>query len=161
MNEGTGGRRRGKSRRMSPLAAALAGTAVLATACGGSHPAAADNSPGQLTAQTVDAFAQCMRSHGETNYYVYHAGSVRSSGSGSGSTVLLKLGEWVIPADLGSPQFHAAEMACRDLLPLHPLSGADEQAQLRALVKTAACMRAHGYPGYPDPTTQNGEMAPA
>jgi hypothetical protein len=29
--------------------------------------------------------------------------------------------------------------------------------QIDQLVKFAACMRAHGYPGYPDPQMQNGQ----
>lgn len=31
-------------------------------------------------------------------------------------------------------------------------------AQLRRLIRAAACMRAHGFPGYPDPDVQNGAV---
>jgi hypothetical protein len=31
---------------------------------------------------------------------------------------------------------------------------------LRSLIKAAACMRAHGYPGYPDPAVQHGQPCP-
>jgi len=33
-------------------------------------------------------------------------------------------------------------------------------AQLKKLAQGAACMRAHGYPGYPDPTVQHGIVIP-
>jgi hypothetical protein len=37
-------------------------------------------------------------------------------------------------------------------------SAAATSAQLRSAVKAAECMRAHGYPDYPDPTEQNGQV---
>jgi len=32
------------------------------------------------------------------------------------------------------------------------------EAQLRSLIQAAACMRAHGYPDWPDPDVQNGRL---
>jgi hypothetical protein len=63
MNDDTGGRR--GCRRPGALAAALAGIALLAAACGGGgSPVAA----GSTAYQKSVAYAQCMRAHGEPGY---------------------------------------------------------------------------------------------
>jgi len=59
-------------------AAAAAGIALLAAACGGSARTAGTGPVG-LTAQEVDAYMQCMRSHGMTNFYLSRPGSARES----------------------------------------------------------------------------------
>ena len=71
---------------------ALAGTALLATACGGAAKAAPAAHPGQITVQEMDSFAACMRTHGEPDFYFTRA-------SNSTLTSVLKLGPWVAPAD--------------------------------------------------------------
>jgi hypothetical protein len=93
-----------------------------------------------------------MRDHGLPNFYFSSA----NSSPGSDLTNVIKLGQWVAPADPGSPQFQSAQKACRHLLPIPPLTAAQAQKQLRSLDKQAACMRAHGYPDYPDPSAQAG-----
>ena len=98
---------------------------------------------------------QCMRDHGLPNFYFV------STSSSAGSALVnqndsIKILQWVAPADASSPQFQSAMKACRHLLPLPHFSPAQVQAQLRSLDKQAACMRAHGYPDYPDPSAQSG-----
>jgi len=139
-------------RSLGLVAAALAATALLA-ACGGGSPAPAP-SPGKgpVTSQTLDTYAKCMRDHGLPNFYFTSA----DSSAGSSLTKVIQLGPWVAPADPASPQFQSAMKACRHLLPIPSPSQAQVQAQLRALVKQAACMRSSGYPDYPDPTAQGG-----
>jgi len=91
MNDGTGrGCRRGQRRQLGLRAVTLAGTALVAAACGGGSPSAAPSArTGQMTAQVVGAFAQCMRNHGLTNFYVTQP----RSRTGSGATgVVLHLG---------------------------------------------------------------------
>lgn len=87
------------------------------------------------------AYAACMRSHGVSDF----------PDPNSNGTLLLPQG-----ADLSSPQFQSAQQACQSLLAggaAGPPSTADQQKA----VQYAACMRAHGYPNYPDPTvTGNG-----
>jgi hypothetical protein len=167
-DSGGDGRHQGKPRRAAAaaalvgttlrasVAAALLGTTLLAAAaCGGAHPTAPKASSGQLTAQDVDAFAKCMRSHGSPNFY---PSRTSSQGAGSASQVL-QLGPWIFPVtDPGSPQFTAALSACRHLVGLPSGSPTLTAAQIHSLVKAAECMRAHGFPSYPDPGIQNGHL---
>jgi hypothetical protein len=145
----------GKLRRAA-VAAALVGTTLLAAACGGAHSTAPEAGSGQLTAQDVDAFAKCMRSHGLPNFYPSRA----SSESAGSPDQVLELGPWIFQVnDPGSPQFTAALSACRHLVGLPsgppPMLTA---AQIHSLVKAAQCMRAHGFASYPDPDIQNGHL---
>ena len=133
-------------------AAALAAGTLLAGCGGGSPSATASPGKGQIPVQTLDIYAKCMRDQGVPDFYFSRQGS----SSASGFTDAIKLGPWVAPADPGSPQFQSAMKACRHLLPIPPLNPGQVQAQLRALVKQAACIRAHGYPDYPDPVAQAG-----
>ena len=148
-------RHRGKLRR-AVVVAALAGTTLLAAACGGAHSTAPKASSGQLTAQAVDAFAKCMRGHGVANFYPSRAGSQ----SASSTTPVLQLGPWSFAvADPSSAQFTAALSACRKIvgLPSGP-PPALTATQVHSLVKAAECIRAHGFPSYPDPDIQNGHL---
>jgi hypothetical protein len=139
----------GGSRRLDVFAAVVAGTALLAAACSGSHSAGSGTTSGQLTTPKLDAFAQCMRSHGIADFYFSQANP---------SSHEVMFGR-AIPASIDprSPQFQADEKTCRPILGLP--SGPPPEvtaAQLRRLVRAAGCMREHGYPGYPDPSVQNG-----
>ena len=64
MNEGQPGRL-----AAALIPAVLALTALLATACSGSHPVRSGASPGQGNVQQLDVFAACMRGHGVLNFY--------------------------------------------------------------------------------------------
>ena len=139
--------------RRALAVAALAGPALLAAGCGGGLPAAAPSaSHGLPTAAMLDSFASCVRSHGVPNFYF----SRNTHSAADTPDNLLKIGPWVAPANPSSPQFQAALKACQHLIPRPQLSAAQQQALQRRLLKQAACMRAHGYPGYPDPGVQSG-----
>jgi hypothetical protein len=133
-------------RRAAPLAA-LALTALLATACSGAHPAGSSPGPGNV--QQLDAFAACMRGHGVSNFYLSNS---RPSNS---STALSIMGHYVTGVNPQTVQFAAAMKACKHLLPGGGPS-AMTQKQIDSMVKFAACMRSHGFPDYPDPVVQNG-----
>jgi hypothetical protein len=154
MNTDSGGSRHCRAGLQRLLVVAvLTGAAVLAAACGGgSHTTGSSAGSGQLTAPKLDAFAQCLRSHGVPNFYFSGTGS----SPGSGETVVFGHS---IPAGINprSPEFQAAMGACRHLVgaPSAPAPG-PAAAQLRGLVKAAACVRAHGYPTFPDPAVQDG-----
>jgi hypothetical protein len=135
------------SRRATVLGTALAGTVLLATACsgGGSHPSG-PATPGPGSVQQMDLFAQCMRSHGESNFYFANPHSTPNPSA----TVLSITGHQVVGIDPRTAQFASAMKSCKHLLPGgggQPIS----QQQLNSLVKEAECMRAHGFPEYPDP----------
>jgi hypothetical protein len=133
-------------RRRAAAAAVLAGAALLAGACGGgSHPGAASPGSDQLTARGAGLFARCMRSHGVAGFYFSRAGSSSSNPDGN----YIQLGPWKAQ-DPGTPQFQAAATACSHLFPGGPAPPVT-QRQKNQMLKFAACMRAHGYPGYPDP----------
>lgn len=159
MNEQVGGRpaRLALARRVAALAAALAGTALLATACGGSPAAGSDASSGQSVSQQLDSFASCMRSHGEPSFYFSHLASGPSAPAPEQPEVIIDGS--AAPANPTSPQFQSAQKACQHLLPMSisPTAAELHQQFIRAL-KGAACMRAHGYPNWPDPTVRNGQL---
>ena len=102
--------------------------------------------------QQLDVFAACMRGHGVLNFYF--SGS-RSPGTSNSSTVLSIMGHYVTGVNPQTSQFSVAMKACKHLLP----GGGPHQMtrqQIDQMVKFAACMRAHGYPDYPDPIVANG-----
>jgi hypothetical protein len=132
MKEGTG---RSRSRRRAGpwragVLAAVAGTAVLAGACGGGGGGlSAVAGPGAC--QKALACAQCMRSHGVPGW----------PGPNSRGSFLIR------HIDMGSPVVQAADNACRHLLPNDGRMTAAQRQQ--ALLKFSACMRtrAAGLPG--------------
>jgi hypothetical protein len=141
---------RGRSRQRVALVAAALGAALLASACGGGRPAAAPSAnPGQVTAQKVDAFALCVRDHGMAGFYMS-----QTTGSAP-SYPTLTIAGWHSTAISPSSTLQSALKDCGHLIPSHN-NPAETSAQLRAAIKAAECMRAHGYPGFPDPTEQDG-----
>ncbi len=138
-------------RRRAVAAAALAGVALLAGACGGgSHPATGGTGSSQLTAHSIDVFAHCIRSHGVPGFYFSRADNSNSNPNGD----YIQLGPWEAH-DPGTPQFQAATKACNRLFPGGPPQPIT-QRQKEQMLKFAACLRAHGYPGYPDPQFPSG-----
>jgi len=136
-------------RRRAAAASTLAGIALLAGGCGSAaHPATVNTGSSQLTARSVDRYAQCIRSHGVPDFYFSQAAPAGPA------TPTLKLGPWTAP-DPGSPQFQAAMKACRRLFP-GGAPGPITQRQKDQMLKFAACIRAHGYPSYPDPQFPSG-----
>jgi hypothetical protein len=133
---GNCGRRQRGALLARALAAALAGTALLATACsGGGSSGLAGSSPYQKAV----AYSQCMRAHGVPNF----------PDPDSKGNIL------TTPADhlaQGSPQFVSANKACQHLLPKSgPLTAAQQRQLTSQALKFVACMRAHGLPDMPDP----------
>jgi hypothetical protein len=115
-NHDTGGRpgrlRRAGLPRMSVLAAALAGVALLAAACGGgTAPVTARPASYGVTNSTDNAdgvaYTQCMRKDGVPNFP-----DPNSQGKLFNGTYLKQAG-----VDPGSPQVQAAGSACSHLLP--------------------------------------------
>jgi hypothetical protein len=91
-------------------------------------------------------YSECMRSSGVPNFPDPNAGGGFVFQTGSG-------------IDPSSPTFQAAQATCSKLLPGGgpPAPGTETHPSARALaqmVKAARCMRAHGVPDFPDPTTK-------
>ena len=93
-----------------------------------------------------------MRSHGVPNWP-----DPSSSGGVPKEAVISAL------EAVGDTRAEAAQSACRHLLPAggslsgeasQPIDAQDREDYLEA----AACMRTHGFGGFPDPTFQNGSV---
>lgn len=142
-------------RRACLLAAVAVLTALPAAACGGKAGSASKTSgtdSAQPTVQQIDAYAQCMRRHGEPGFTL-------STQPGPGEPHLF--GYTIEGADPAAPQYASATRACAAVLPNAgppTPTAAQLREQYRADLKVAACMRAHGYPGFPDPTLRNGHL---
>jgi hypothetical protein len=119
--------------RLVLLAAALAGLLVSAPR---GRAASTDKYAAWL------AYSRCMRSHGVPTFPdpKQVAGGIQISGTPAG-------------IDPGSPLFLAAQQSCRRLLPGGGRSTpAAQQDALGRMLRSSRCMRAHGVPGFPDPT---------
>lgn len=159
MSENTGagpGRPRPRRLRAVVLAGALAGTGLLAAACGGgSHPAGPGASSPPGLAQALDAYAHCMHGHGLPGLYITRA----PSSPNPGTTLMIFHGFAIEGADPGSPEFQSAQNACQRLLPHGtPPTGTELHQQFISALKSARCMRSHGYPDWPDPEVVNGRV---
>jgi hypothetical protein len=119
-----------------------AASAAVAKGSASSGPAL---TPQQETA-VDDAYAACMTGHG------VEARAIKGGGVG----FIMRPGS---PGP-GSPTFLAAQRACKNLLPKGGLP-APNQAQVQARVAEmrtlAECMRSHGVPKFPDPSS-NGSL---
>jgi hypothetical protein len=162
MNDATAGRRgrTGRPRRLraGALAAAMAGVAVLAAACGGSSTGADTFAPGATYAQTL-AFAKCMRANGVPNF---PDPDRRGNFNNANPQVQAMYDDGVSPQGphTVSPQRQVL-MVCRSVLPnagtgqtLEQMQQIDQQ-NLNAAVKAANCMRGHGITNFPDPKASN------
>jgi hypothetical protein len=127
----------------------LVAAAALLAACGGSPAhgiadlvtttAASPGSAAQAPLTGAVRFANCMRSHGVTDY---------PDPASNGRPQSLK------QIDPSSPTFLAAYRACQK----YAQSGAGippepSPAELHAALAFAQCVRTHGFPQFPDPLT--------
>lgn len=125
--------------------------AALIAGCGSSSQSSSSltghPSPAQIHQAQQDAvrFADCMRSHGVSNF----------------PDPTTSPREFKDALETQSPAFHLAETACKHLLP----GGGPGQSTAQSAVHTAAlvafarCLRSHGFPNFPDPTS-SGELTP-
>ena len=139
-----------QSRRAKSLAAAIASLTLLAAGCGTSSPAnPTAGSPVSFTA-AVFKYSRCMRDHGLSSF----PDPTMTDHDGQQVAYLTA----TIPVD-PSPAFKNAQNACRSILP-SPINASPTQlAQQRAareqhLLAFAKCLRKHGVPDFPDPTSQ-------
>jgi hypothetical protein len=149
--------RRGLSAKLA-LVGLLVSIGLSAAACGGgSKGSGATNaggttttfaggstgstSPGQETQSEYLQLAQCMRSHGVLNFPDISPtegmlGALSSAG-----------------VDPSSPTFQDALQACKRYNSSANLSPAQSAAQNTEGLEIAQCMRSHGVPNFPDPST--------
>ena len=121
--------------RVASAMIASAGLVLALAACGGSpSPGGSGGTSSQLV-----RFSSCMRAHGVSNF----------PDPGSNGTI-----PKMTPAQLGvsDSQFQAAQSACAYLL--RPTQ-AQEAQLMSGMLDFARCMRSHGLPNWPDPTTDS------
>ena len=141
--------------RAGLVVVAILGTGVLATACGGASKTTQQSGAHSGSAVSLEnsalAYVNCMRTHGEPNM-------PEPTFSGRHAALHITPNSGVDP---GSPQFTAATNACKHLAPHGggPSSGQTiTPAQQADYLKAVACMRSHGFPGFPDPVFQNNDV---
>jgi hypothetical protein len=123
------------------LAAALAGVAMVAAACGDGPPAGAGSGSGQTPYQQALAYAQCMRSHGVPSF------------PDPTSQGLITYG----PVAIHSSQYLSANKICLHLLPPgSPLTTAQKRSNVSQALTFARCIRSHGVPDFADPVITGG-----
>jgi hypothetical protein len=148
--------------------AALVGVTVLVAGCGGgsgspsvarlgSTTTSASSGEGwaALTPQqeiaVYVAYAACLSKHGVEVNAVRTGGLMWEAAPG-------------LPGP-GSPQAVAAERDCKSVLPKGGLPARPTAAQnaraLAQLLRYAECIRAHGVPNFPDPTSQGLRFSPS
>jgi hypothetical protein len=146
---GRRGRRRRAGPRVAGLTVGLMAIGLLA-ACGGPPgPGVANAGPASGASPSASAhgsalaYSRCMRSHGITKFPDPDSNGNIGINGGPGTGF-----------DPNSPQFKAADRACKPLLPApNPAQAAKDRP---ALLRYARCMRAHGLADFPDPDPGGG-----
>jgi hypothetical protein len=132
---------------VASVMAVMAAAVLLAAACGNSPSSAGSggspNGGGSAIAASAVRYTSCMRSHGVPAYP-----DPNSAGQ------LPK----ITPANeaqlgVSDSRFQTAQTACQALWPYQGLTQAQTRQELTDAVKFARCMRSHGVPNWPDPTT--------
>jgi hypothetical protein len=160
--------RRARTRfcRTGLVVVAVLGGGVLAAACGRGSSGPGVASLGKTTTTMTGSsgpqsgstspensaliFVDCMRTHGEPNM-------PDPTIEGTSTHLVIASGSRV---DANSPQFAAANTACKHLLPNNgvPQQKAITPADQDDYLKAVACMRSHGVPDFPDPTFQTNNV---
>jgi len=140
-------------RRATLAVAAAAAAALLAAGCGGNSPSSASVSGSAASAkggpgQAAFQFSACMRNHGVNNFP-----DPKVTTSAGGTSVAIGIN----PSISGQPAFKSAQKACQHILG-NPRSGPDsspaqQHARTQALIAFARCLRSHGFPNFPDPSS--------
>jgi hypothetical protein len=129
--------------RIAAITVAATAMTFAAAACSSSSPSTQDSGSHSYTTAELVEFSECMRAHGVKNFPDPVNGAFSFSGVGPHSV------------DPSSSAFQAAKAACSARLPGGGQTPAVTAQELAAGDKLAVCMRAHGFPGFPDPTSQN------
>jgi hypothetical protein len=134
-----------RSHPLTPVSIiAVAAVSLLAAGCGGGSPTSAATT----TQNEALAYAHCMHTHGVPNFP-----DPDSSGQISKDQILAQ--------NPSSPQFKTAQRACAQLWPYRnpDQNSAHHQSHTAAMLAFARCIRSHGFPNFPDPTS-SGQLTP-
>lgn len=138
--------------RFIVLCLAAGAAALVVSACGGSNKPPASRSSAQASNSSSPGasayrYSACMRKHGVSNF---QDPQVKVNGN------QVQVAIHVDPSITGSPDFKSAQSACAHILPGigNGPSIQQERGRTKALLAFARCMRQHGFPKFPDPTSQ-------
>jgi hypothetical protein len=138
----TGGRARWRGwPRGWAILIVMAGLALLTAACGGGGtPAGSSASPSAATGQgKALAYSECVRSHGVPKFPDPSAnGNLQVNGNSLG---------------VSQSVMQAALQACANLQPGGQSGGVSSAQNIAQGIKYAQCMRKHGEPNWPDPSS--------
>jgi hypothetical protein len=138
------------SRTLFPTSiVAVAAVSLITAGCGSSS--STTKATTTATQNGALAYARCMRSHGVTNFP-----DPASSGGDDKQAVVSALQR------VSNSEAETAQTACihvNDGTPGTGQSPAQGQAHTGAMLAFARCMRRHGFPNFPDPTSQ-GQLSP-
>jgi hypothetical protein len=155
------------TRRRAATLAVMASIALLTAACGGAthgsggSPSGSSSSADESSAAVkLVAYAHCLTSHGVPGVSV--SGDDTLTIDSANGQMTLSGGGGIPPqvADT-SPALESAAKACNSLLPVggRKLPSGQVSAQdLQQGLKYAQCLRKHGVPNMPDPSS-NGQFA--
>ncbi len=125
--------------------------ALLAAACSGSPSSTgsggSSTAGGSANSSSAVAYSRCVRSHGVPNFP-----------DPQGTAGIPK--EAVVRAlrEVSDSRAKAATNACANLNPNNAPSPAQQRQELTDYLKFAQCMRSHGLPNFPDPTSSGGRV---
>ncbi|MGB9113640.1 MAG: hypothetical protein WCF24_13055 [Acidimicrobiales bacterium] len=154
--------------RAAGLGLALAAVAVLDVACGNdsAFPGVAANGPSTTTTTSPGSarsavpsstkmleFAQCMRSHGVSDF----PETVAPARALSANPSMQYLGNSFNP---NSPTYQRASAACEKYAVASPVTAAGAAKVAAEQLKYAHCMRSHGVSDFPDPSANGGFPIP-
>ncbi len=121
---------------------AAAGVGMLAAACGGGS--SSDTAGGSAGYQKAVAYAQCVRSHGVPTF---------PDPNSQGQFPAVQIGR----NGVTQQALQSAQNACRQLQPNGGSgTGQQQEGKLTQALDFSRCMRAHGVPNFPDPSTSDG-----
>lgn len=117
-----------------------------------STTSARSSSGGPPSTASLLRFSECMRTHGVPDF----PDPIASGSARPGRSTFLGNG----PNPATSPAYQAASAACRKYAVASPVTPAGAARVEAEQLKYAQCMRAHGVPDFPDPSS-NGLTIPS
>jgi hypothetical protein len=119
------------------LALVAIGTTLAVAACGSTS----NQDTSSATADQALEYVRCLRSHGVPNFPDPSPGG--------------RLPNIPQSVDTAAPAFRSAQDRCGKLMPgaSDPVTASDRASRNATLLAVARCIRNHGVPNFPDPTT--------
>ena len=98
------------------------------------------------------AFAKCMRAHGVPNFP-----DPKPPGQIPSTRTIQPASSGGFTANPNSPAYQTASTDCRSLADASPVTATQGNQVMATQLRFAVCMREHGVPSFPDPTS-TGEI---